>query len=797
MAIIAAINSCITACHIAVRSAGAQYNSPKEVSSELAIKTCDEALVIFDSNEDGPSHEEAANRLKENGRNILSTKQPPRWWQLALKAFLDYFNILLLIIAIVSVAVPDPEWAQFAVIMGIICLSCVVRLWEESWSAAAAVKLLDAVSTNVRAMRQKPGIASAEEMIDERDLVPGDIMFIDQGNTIPADCLIISATNLSIGQSSLTGESEPQRKTASLQKSQPYETILELQNIAFKGTNAMSGSGWGLVLKTGDDAFIATIMTELNKKQPLNAFQRGIRNISIMMIVAIAILFPIVLVVNGFVKHNWIEAVTFSLSVGVGLLPSMLPAIVNANLARRAFVLIKKNAILKSLDSVQCLGAMSVLCSDKTGTLTKDEINLCQYINPRGVEASEVYELAHTNARYQSGKKNSIGNAILKHSASEKVKIVQNRLGEIPFSFETRRSSCVTLEDNGTLKSGYDGGGLLTFLDPPKDDAKASIDRLQELGINVRCLTRDNLGVAVKICRDLDLVKDVDDQHIQAITGPELAKLEDTDEFHETVKHCKIFAKLTPGQKGQVVDSLKNRHNKVVGMLGDGINDCIALRAADTGISVHTGQNVAKDCADIILTKKGLSIIVDCILTGRVTMGNTIKYIKMGFCANLGNIISILVSSAWLPFPPMTSLQILVSNILYETSQLTMPWTMSTLPTLPLPKPDPAKHVDVAKFQTYWFLQNLVTATLIVYLLRMGTSSLSFKSRPAKSVVLSTSGIMVVGVVMPYIRPLAGALGMAKPDVTFWGWLAMEMGYYVVVVEAVKWGYVRWFGRWL
>lgn len=232
MAIIAAINSCITACHIVVRSAGAQYNSPKEVSSgnsstnkskkgpfqngvelmhikdyrkihlpELAIKSCDEALVIFDSNEDGLSHEEAANHLKENGRNIVSTKQPPRWWQLALKAFLDYFNILLLIIAIISVAVPDPEWAQFAVIMGIIYLSCVVRLWEESLSAAAAVKLLDSVSTNVRVMRHKPGIGSAEETIDEKNLVSGDIVLIDQGNTIPADCLIISATNLSISQS--------------------------------------------------------------------------------------------------------------------------------------------------------------------------------------------------------------------------------------------------------------------------------------------------------------------------------------------------------------------------------------------------------------------------------------------------------------------------------------------------------------------------------------------------------------------------------------------------------------------
>lgn len=513
--------------------------------------------------------------------------------------------------------------------------------------------------------------------------------------------------------------------------------------------------------------------------------------------------------------------------------------------------------------------------------------------------------MAHTNARYQSGKKNSVDSAILKHAASEKVKVAQNKLGEIPFSFEARRSSCIILDDNGDIKvickgafeevvarcesirldgkivyldgkkrrelthrvnafnsDGYRvilvatkalprvpmgvpvpndyGGldqdmtveGLLTFLDPPKDDAKASISRLQELGVDVRCLTGDNLGVAVKVCRDLNLVKDADDQHIQAITGPELAKLGDTDEFHKTVKHCRVFAKLTPVQKGQVVDSLKNRHGKVVGMLGDGINDCIALRAADAGISVHTGQNVAKECADIILVKKDLSIIVDCILTGRITMGNTIKYIKMGFSANLGNIMSILVSSAWLPFPPMTSLQILLSNILYETSQLTMPWDNVDTSYLATPQVwsifdllrfslilgplsctldiatfiinwfwyhyrDPAKPIDVAKFQTHWFLQNLVTATLVVHLLRTETFSLSFKSRPATSVVLSTLGIMAIGIVMLYIKPLANVLEMAKPDVTFWGWLTMEMGYYVVAVEGVKWCYVKWFGRWL
>ncbi|KAF4626158.1 hypothetical protein G7Y89_g11998 [Cudoniella acicularis] len=540
------------------------------------------------------------------------------------------------------------------------------------------------------------------------------------------------------------------------------------------------------------------------------------------MIIITVILFPIVTIVNGEVKHDWLKAVLFSLSVAVGLLPSMLPAIVNANIARGAFALAKKNSIVKCLDSVQDLGTMTVICSNKTTTLTKDEISLHHYLDPLGDESTEVYRLAYTNTKAQGGKKNGIDSAILKHSAGQNLDELEDIIGEVPFNFETRRSSCITRDRTGRTMSIVKGAyedviarcssirlgavltldeekrqnltrkvqdlnpegyrvilvttrdiseiecnidnfeglnismtvqGLLTFLDPPKDNAKASIARLQELGVEVRCLTGDNVGAALKVCRDLNIVKKIDGESIQAITGPDLALLEGADEFHSVVKHCKIFTKLTPSQKGLVIDSLKRNSGHVVGMLGDGINDCIALCSADVGVSVHTGQNVAKDCADIILTEKELSILVDCVVRGRTTQGNTIKYIKMGFSSNFANVISILISSCWLPFEPLTSLQIFVSNLLYDISQLTIP----------------LDDVDAGYLAT---------------------------PQTVRRVVFSTTAVIAVGVAVPFMGPIAQALDFVKPENTFWGFFAAEMVVYVLAVEVVKWAYIKLFKRW-
>lgn len=637
--------------------------------------------------------EESTSRRKYKGRNLLSAKKPKSWWQLALSVIPTPFNILLFVIAIISSSIPQlRDWSVFTVIMITLILSCVVQFSQDYRSNAAANKSLSKLVATVEVRRKTPD-GFENIMVDIKDLVPGDILCVSPGDVIPADCLLLHSSNLSVSQSSFTGENEPQHKCHITKE--VADTVFDLQNVLFMQTSVISGSGVAVVLRTGDDAFLATIMKELNKKRPESPFQRGIRQVSCMMLGFMAILDPIVVVINGKTTGNWKDAAYFGIAVAVGLVPEMLPAIVNTVLAYGVSLLRKKGAIVKTMHTVQDLGNMTVLCSDKTGTLTKDEVTLCEHLYVTGAKDNRVLQLAYINATHQSGKKNSIDAAILNHPEPDDQDFsVGEKLQEIPFNFESRRSSCIIRRKDGTsqlickgaleevlslsthmhlggrivllddqnreglvkrahslnaegyrvilvatrelrvtldfderfdycvLESNLVIEGLLTFLDPPKDDAKESIARLQSLGVEVKILTGDNIKVATKVCRSLELVKEVEDEHPQAITGPELEKLKGTPEFGTVVKNCKIFAKLTPAQKGEVITSLKSL-GEVVGMLGDGINDCIALRQADCGISVDTGTNVAKECADMILVDKALSIMVDAVLIGRRTQGNT------------------------------------------------------------------------------------------------------------------------------------------------------------------------------
>ena len=580
----------------------------------------------------------------------------------------------------------------------------------------------------------------------------------------------------------------------------------------------------------------------------------------------------------------------------------MLPAIVNTNLARGAFLLSKKRAIVKRLDAVQNLGGMTVLCSDKTGTLTKDEISLCHYDDCEGNESTHVLQLAYTNAIFQSGKKNTIDSAIInKLEIDEDLKptFLGERISEISFDFEKRRSSAIIREESGKLilicKGAFeevlslcsrifirgemraldmahrqnilhrahvknDDGyrvlavatrtlssidlneedrlrdlesdmmleGLLTFLDPPKEDAADSIAALQTLGVEVKVLTGDNLRIASKVCRSLNIASHDLEGGFRAITGPELAQLENTD-FHDTVQKCTIFAKLTPTQKGEVVMSLKNA-GQSVGMLGDGINDCVALRDADVGISVDSAVNVAKDCADVIMTEKDLSIIVSGVRTGRITHGNTMKYIKMVASSNFGNVFSVVIASAWLPYQPMSSLQILMQNLLYDISQVALPWDHMDDEFLQIPRRwntwdllrfivvfgPTSSTIDMCTFSlnwfyygirtansplvprahTHWFLEGLLTQTLIVHLLRTAKIPF-FQSCASRVLIASTSIIMVIGLILPYIKPIAHALGMVRPADSFLGFLAVELLVYCLEVQLVKVVYKKIFGTWL
>jgi Mg2+-importing ATPase len=624
------------------------------------------------------------------------------------------------------------------------------------------------------------------------------------------------------------------------------------------------------------------------------------------MIGFMALMVPTVWIIRGALSKDWGSATFYSLSVAVGLVPEMLPAILNTNLARGSRRLAKKGAIVKTLNAVQNLGSMTVLCCDKTGTLTKDKATLESAEDCLGNKSLEVLKLAYTNALHQSGTKNDIDNAILQtrtDSLGEKG-LLGECISEVPFDFERRRAStlfarktsdqatlvckgafeevislCTKIHigrkvvdlqeatrgrllkhvhaynDDGyrvlavatriLLKESLDTEverdvendmileGLLKFLDPPRDDAEGAITKLQDLGVEIKILTGDNVRIALKLCRSLQIVSgDVEAQApLRAVTGPELAQLSASD-FHAAIAEASVLAKLTPTQKDAVIRSLKEG-GRCVGMVGDGINDCIALSVADVGISVNNAVSVAKDCAAIILTEKRLRTVVSAIRIGRTTRGNTMKYIKMVASSNFGNVLSLLVASAWLPYQPMTPLQVVLQNLLYDLSQMAIPWDTMDAEYLASPHSwamwdtlrfvmclgPTSSVIDVTTFliswfyfgvrtaddtagiaqaQSHWFLQGLLTQVLIVHVLR--TAKVPFvksSSRAPGPLAFTTLAVAGIGLAIPFIPPLGQALAMGFPAKEFIGLLVAEILGYCLLVQVVKMVYVRLVGRWL
>ncbi|EEY16246.1 magnesium-transporting ATPase [Verticillium alfalfae VaMs.102] len=841
-------------------------------------------LAEFHSVRHGLTTTEAADRRKIHGLNIVSSKKPPSWWLLLLLVLPNPFNLLLTFIAIISVASPGRSWVHititnvrrhkltlnqdtFAVLMAMVVISSAVRFWQEYRSIMSVAKLQSSVTADVK-VRRSPSTAGAspelptDVLVHEKNVVPGDVIVLSPGDTIAADCILLETNYLRISQSSLTGESMPITKAPATFGDEKTRDIslFDLTNVAFMGSSVVSGSGLAVVIGTGNDTFIASTLKQLSKRRDLNAFQRGIRNVSYMLIGFMLVMVPIVLAISGKVTGDWGQAALFSISVAVGLVPEMLPAIVNTNLARGAHILSKKKAIVKRLDAIQNLGAMSILCSDK--------VVMRHNVDCAGLDHRGALQLAYINAFSQGNQGNNMDAAIIKYR-DEIAKDVDipfyEKVAVSPFTFERRRSaaivrgitkaqmlickgafeeilglcirvrrgikdepidaatrSALTAEAGRLAVSGYrvllvatrqipdfvhddeDSfeniesnmtlEGMLTFLDPVKDDAAESVARLRASGVEVKILTGDNLGVAVNICQAINLVDMVDHDDLQAITGPELARLEGTDEYDEMVLKCKVFAKLTPMQKAQIVNRLKAAGN-CVGMLGDGVNDCIALRAADVGVSVDSGTRAAKDSAD------------DGVRVGRVTQGNSIKYIKM------------------------SSLQLLVQNLLYDVSQVAIPWDRMDDEYLEQPKQwasldllrfiivlgPTSSTIDmctfcigwfyygiqsaddasaVSLFQTHWFLQGLLTQTLIVHLLRTAKIPV-FQSRAAPILVFATCGIMLIGFIVPYIPPFWPILDMVRPADTFVGILAAELVAYCIIVQFVKMAYIRVFKSWL
>lgn len=853
-----------------------------------AFRPADELLRALDSRIDGLDEAAIAERLDRDGVNEVGHEKPPHWAVQLLHAFKNPFIIVLLVLAVVQLFTDPDDLTGPTIIAVMVGISVVLSFTQEYRSSQAAEKL-KAMVRNTAAVTRRADDGHAERIeVPVEELVVGDIVHLGAGDMIPADLRLIAAKDLFISQAILTGESIPVEKAA------PNSAVqgdaggpLDLPTVCYMGTNVVSGTATAVVLATGARTYLGSLARTLSGERVQTSFDKGISSVSWLLIRFMAVMVPIVFVINGFDKHDWLEAFMFGLSVAVGLTPEMLPLIVTANLGKGAIAMSKRKVVVKRLNAIQNFGAMDVLCTDKTGTLTLDKIVLERHVDLDGDDSDEALEWGYLNSRFQTGLRNLMDKAVLAHRDLETVAHRFRIVDEIPFDFQRRRMSVVVtdgeydqlvickgaveemlaicteariggdvepmteekradiramtrrLNEDGLRvlvvavrrdpigdraygvadEAGLTAVGCLAFLDPPKDSAATAIRALNHHGVAVKVITGDNEAVTKKICAEVGL--DV----AGTALGRDIEQLDD-EALDAMVETTTIFAKMSPVQKARVVKALQ-RKGHTVGFLGDGINDAPALRDADVGISVDTATDIAKESADIILLEKNLMVLEEGVVEGRVTFGNIMKYIKMTASSNFGNVFSVLVASAFLPFLPMLPLQILVQNLLYDLSQLSIPFDRMDEEYLRTPRKWDAGDIgrfmawigpvssvfdittfwlmwhvfgahDVAHqslFQSGWFIEGLLSQTLVVHMIR--TRRVPFLQSMASAPVLALTGaIMVIGILIPY-SGLGARIGMSPLPGAYFGWLALTLVSYCVLTQLVKTLYIRRYKRWL
>jgi Mg2+-importing ATPase len=853
-----------------------------ETLREIALLAPDEALQRLGGSANGLTTEEAEARLRSVGPNEVAHEARHTILGEIISRSINPLNLLLLTLAAASYFIGDQRAAIVIAVM--VLLSVSLGFFQEHRSNKAADALRRMVQTNVTVRRQDGGTAPGHNDVPIGQVVPGDIVLLSAGDMIPADVRLISAKDLFINQSTLTGEAMPLEKHAQPQVGSA-ETPFDLPNICFMGSAVVSGVGCGVVVLTGARTAFGQVAGTIAEQRILTSFDQGIQRFTWLMLGFIVVMAPLVFVINGLTKGNWFEALLFAVAVAVGLTPEMLPMIVTVNLAKGAMAMSKKKVIVKRLNAIQNFGAMDVLCTDKTGTLTQDEIILKRHLDLQGEDSDRVLEYAYLNSFYQSGLKNLLDVAVLKHvELREKLNVEEqfSKIDEIPFDFERRRMSvvlkrgddahilickgaveeifavCTRYANNNetgaldeshfaqaketTAKLNADGFrviavafkemppeqkaysvadetgltllGYIAFLDPPKETAGPAIATLKAAGIQVKILTGDNDIVTRKICHDVELPVD------QMVLGSEIETLS-PDQLADLAENATVFAKVSPAQKAAIIDAL-HRKGHVVGYLGDGINDGPALKAADVGISVDSAVDIAKETADIILLEKSLAVLGDGVIEGRKVFGNITKYIKMGASSNFGNMFSVLGASIFLPFLPMTAIQVLTNNLLYDFSQTAIPtdnvdaeylaiprrWDIGTITKFVLFIGPISSIFDYATyftmlyvfnawnnpalFQTGWFVESLLTQTLIIHIIR--TAKIPFlESRASTALITTTIIISAIGITLPFSW-LGGFLGFVPLPPAYWIALCLILLSYVTLTHFVKTWFIRRFG---
>ena len=840
-----------------------------------------EACTKVGSTPGGLSATEAATRLKKHGPNLVARERKPTIPEEIWNRARNPLNALLLTLAVVSFLLGDVRAA--VVIAAMVVLAITTAFIQEHRSNEAAARLRAMVHTTASVRR---GPVRADDPFTEipmDQLVPGDVVRLSAGDMIPADLRLLEARDLFVNQAVLTGESMPAEKHGQSSTS-ACEDPFDLLNVCFMGANVVSGYGTGVILQTGRNTFFGQLAHEIAGRRVPTAFDQGINRFTWLMIRFILVMVPAVFLINGLTKHDWLEALLFAVAVAVGLTPEMLPMIVTVNLAKGAIAMSRKKVIVKRLNAIQNFGAMDVLCTDKTGTLTQDRIILKRHIDIEGNDSDEVLLYAFLNSHFQSGLKNLLDKAVLAHAEfDERLRVDggYSKVDEIPFDFTRRRLSVVVRRDgtkhllickgaveeifavcskyclNGevgrldgthfvaakeqTSSLNSDGFrvvavaykemepsktvysvedeadltllGYIAFLDPPKESAMEAIAALARKGVQVKVLTGDNEVITRKICHEVQL------EAGEIVLGSRIGQMTDA-ELAEVADRTTVFAKLNPEQKERVVRALHVKGH-VVGFLGDGINDSPALKVADVGISVDTAVDIAKESADIILLEKSLLVLQEGVTEGRKVFANITKYIKMGASSNFGNMFSVLGASIFLPFLPMAPIQVLTNNLLYDFSQTTIPtdnvddeyvasprkWDIGNIFKFMIFIGPISSIFDYATygmmlfvfdawnnaplFQTGWFVESLLTQTLIIHIIR--TAKIPFiESRASPALIATTIIICTIGIALPFTWAGA-ALGFTPLPWTYWPLVTAMLLMYAVLTHFVKvWFTRRW-----
>ncbi|MGA2402620.1 MAG: magnesium-translocating P-type ATPase [Syntrophobacteraceae bacterium] len=790
-----------------------------------------EVLAALETNFRGLRSEEAEKRLDEYGPNELSHTRRLGFWADIFQRCKSPLVVQLLIIALISGAIGE---VKSAIIVSAMVLLSVGLSYILDHRAINTVEMLGRrVQSRMLVLRD-----GKETEVRISEIVPGDIVLLHAGSIVPADLRLLTAKDFFVSQSALTGESMAVEKTAFPGRVHQDRTALELPNACFLGSSVTSGTARGLVVNTGTRTIFGSIAERLTERREETSFDKGVRSFTWLMIRFMVVMVCAVFFIVGMTKGDWVEALLFGLSIAVGLTPEMLPMIVTVNLAKGALTMGKKKVIVKRLPSIQNFGAIDVLCTDKTGTLTQDRVILERHVDITGHVSQDVLNYAYLNSYYQTGLRNLLDRAVVEHSdldPEQRCTLVD----ELPFDFERRRMSVVVdYEGDHVLickgaveeiysccnqyqigdevfplidmiredlfeeverlnKEGYRALGIayrefprtrttytvadeselillgyIAFVDPPKESAGQAIELLKQAGVQVKVVTGDNGLVTLKVCRDVGLeVK-------RMVTGAELSQMP-PEELSRTVLDADVFVKVTPVQKQQIVRELRSR-GCVVGFMGDGVNDAPALKSADVGISVDSAVDVAKEAADIVLLEKSLLVLEEGIIEGRKVFANIVKYIRMGASSNFGNMFSVVGASYLLPFLPMLPVQVLTNNLLYDLSQTGIPadnvdeelivkplkWNINAVKLFmvfigPVSSIfdyatfalmwfffhcsaylDPATGVQqkaalASLFQTGWFVESLLTQTLIVHIIRTRKIPF-FQSNASLHLILTT-----------------------------------------------------------